>query len=485
MTNGAHPDVLRHSVTKGDYAETPYGGAMFFAFAGGVSRPGLPAYWSFQRDFALAQSFHLHDMWAGALSKAITKYAARGFKVSDTEDSKLRVKRAQDLFMYAGGPDLWESFIMKHLRNYLTTDNGAFVEIVRSTQAYGSRIIGIMHLDSHRCTRTGDPDIPLLYRDKQNREHMLRAHQVMMFADMPDPSDTWNGVGSCAASRAWNTVTKLAAIETYLSDKVTGRRVTAIHIVNGITKEQLAGALLTSEAEKARKDYSLYSGALVIPVMDLAVSPTLVTIPLSEIPDGFNAKEERDNANLVYAANLGISLQDIQPLSGQGLGTGKQSEILDEASEGQGTLPVWAKSWEHMANTWLLSETSTFSWSTNDIRDQKMKADVQAIRATTRASMVTTGEITPAQALQMAVDAEDAPREFLTEDLTAGGSLQDDQKPIDDVQQQQAEPDVPLPDAIQTKAKKKPNFTEIARLLDEQHDAAVALFEGATNGNHE
>lgn len=475
MTNGSAPkDVLVRSVTRGDHADSPYGSTLLLTFPTGPATPGLPAYWSVQRDFALAQTPHLDDMWAGALSKAITKYAARGFTVEDSGDSKQRVKRAQDLFMYAGGPDLWEAFIAKHLRNFLTTDNGAFVEIVRAQAAYGSRIIGIMHLDSHRVTRTGDPEIPVLYRDKQSREHMLKAHQVMCFADMPDPGDSWNGVGLCAASRAWKTIAKMAAMNTYLREKVTGERVTSIYIVNGVTPEQLQGALTTADADKARRGFVMYKGALVIPVMDLAVPPTVVEIPLSEVPDGFNAKEERDDAYLVYANAIGVSVQDIKPLSGQGLGTGQQSVILDDAAEAQGSLPVWAKAWLHMANTWLLPATTTFSWNTNDLRDQKAKADVRSVRAATRAAQIASGEITPDEARQIAVDDDDIPRELLAVDETPGDAVQDEEKPVEESQQQ---PEAEVPEVVETKAKKRRKFADVAKLLDQEEDAAVKLFE--------
>ena len=51
----------------------------------------------------------------------------------------------------------WVPFLNMHLRDYLLTDNGAFVEVVRASAASGSRIIGPAHLDSARCTRTADP----------------------------------------------------------------------------------------------------------------------------------------------------------------------------------------------------------------------------------------------------------------------------------------------------------------------------------------
>jgi hypothetical protein len=498
VTNGnsASADVLRHSITRGDH-EAPGAGVFQILAASAPSVPGLPAYWSFSRDFVLGSSVHMESMWGSAIGKAITKQASLGWTVADTNDSDLRTKRAQLLLHLAEGGQGWVTFLSKHLRNYLTADNGAFIEVVRATQSSGSKILGLMHLDSLRCTRTGDPEIPLLYRDRAGREHMLRSHQVLMFADMPDPSDTFNGIGLCAASRAWTAITRLTAIETYLNSKVTGERITAIYIVSGITGDQLKSAMVTADvtkqitqaAKQAGENKALavtYKGAMVVPVMSLETAPGLVTIPLAEIPDGFDAKQERDNAYVIYANAIGIPVQDIQPLSGQGLGTGTQTIILDEAARGMG-LAAWRKQFEHALNEFVLPETTTFTFSTNDIRDQKAKADVQSTRANTRKLQIESGEITAAEAKQMAVDLEDVPREFLTDDQTPGGTLQDDQKPVDAsaivpalaAAAPVAQPAVAVA-PVATKAKR--SFRDVAALLDEQEAAAVALYDEVTHG---
>ena len=483
MSNGSTPtDVIARSVTRGDH-EQATSGVFYFALPMQQAFRALPAYWSRDRDFALAATIHMESMWASAIGKAITKQASLGWKVDDTDDSKQRTKRAQDLLLLADGGAGWVPFLSKHLRNYLTTDNGAFVEIVRASSGYGSKILGLMHLDSHRVTRTGDPSVPILYRDLDGREHQLRQHQVLLFSDMPDPGDAWRGVGFCAASRAWKTIYKLSGMEQYVSEKITGSGFTAIQLVSGITRQQLEAALVSGEAEKQRSGAILYKGVLVIPGIDPAIAPNVASIPLAEVPDRFVPKEERDNGYIIYANAIGIPVQDIQPLSGQGLGTGTQTVILDEAAEGQG-LASWRKQFEHALNEYVLPASTTFTFSTNDIRDQKMKADVQLIRAQTRAAQIGSGEITAPQALQMAVDDGDVPREFLPDDQTPGGTLADNQKPVDVSQQQQPDAAVELPDMI-TKAKKRPSFRDVAALLEQEHDAAVALFEEVTSGNNE
>ena len=383
-------------------------------------------------------------MWASALYKAITKKTARGWKISDVNESGLRIQRGQDLLHSADGTG-WVPFISRHLQDYLTTDNGAFVEVVRTSSAAGSKILGLVHLDSLRCMRTGDLARPVLYRDDLGTEHELQAHQVLSFADMPSPRQTFHGVGRCAASRAWETILKLAAMETYFREKVSGTRNLAIHLVSGITKPQLQQALAQADAESAHKGHIVYRGAVIIPGLDTSASNVnVVSIPLAEIPDGFNVQDERRDAYLRYANALGVPVQDIQPLSGQGLGTGTQTEILDEAAAGQG-LAAWDAQWEHALSFRVLPASTTFSFATNDIRDQKAYAEVAKLRADERAARIASGELTVDEARQLAVDSGDLPAAMLAApDETPGGSLYDDQKLADPAPDEAPSVDTPV-----------------------------------------
>lgn len=428
-------DIRKHSVTAGDEFDYRNGGGVYFfniwnggyrdSFAGLAPTP--PRYWSFERDFALKATMFHEAMWVSAINKAITKIAAQGWQVEDTDDSSRRTDRAQRLMHTADGKG-WVHFISRHLQDFLLTDNGAFVEVVRASNARGSRILGLMHLDSSRCTRTGDPDVPVIYRDLKGVLHELKDYQVLPFADMPNPSESWFGVGFCAASRAYRTIYKLASIEQYVTEKVSGNGALAINIVKGVSPRDLDTALNTADQEQARKGKYLHKGAIVVPVLgDMSIE--LITIPLAEIPDGFDAKQERDNAYIIYANAIGVAVQDIQPLGHQGLGTGTQSVILDEAAEGQG-LAAWRKMFEHTINEYILPETTTFSFVTNDIRDQKAQAEVEKMRAETRNIQVEGGVITTAMALQMASDIGDVPKEFLPNDVTPAGQLFDNEKPV-------------------------------------------------------
>ena len=157
----------------------------------------------------------------------------------------------------------------------------------------------------------------------------------------------------------------------------------------------------------------------------------MVEVKLKELITSFVPKDERDNGYMIYANNIGVPVQSIQPLSGQGLGTGTQTLVLDDAAKGQGAMPAFIKWWEQTVSDRVLPATTELQFSDeNDMRDQEQRAKVQKLRADTRAAQISSGEISPAMARQLAVDSEDLPREMVADDATGGGQLSDDEKPI-------------------------------------------------------
>jgi aspartate-semialdehyde dehydrogenase len=142
----------------------------------------------------------------------------------------------------------------------------------------------------------------------------------------------------------------------------------------------------------------------------------MVEVKLKELLSNFVPKDERDNGYLIYANNIGVPVQSIQPLSGQGLGTGTQTLVLDDAAKGQGAMPAFIKWWEQTVSDRVLPATTELQFEDeNDQRDQKAKAEVQKLRADTRAVQIQSGEISPAMARQLAVDSEDLPPEMVAE----------------------------------------------------------------------
>lgn len=575
MTNQLEP-IYTKSVTRDDLGKVKNGVMQLIVpyYYGDDRRPlppMLPPYWSFTRDAILRSTIHQESMWAAAIGIAITKVASLSWEITGETASAKRIKEVQQLILQAGGRQVgWTSFISKHLRDYLLTDNGAFIEIVRATKAIGSKIVGLRHLDSlrcldrdtevmldrtesmpiwkmveekydgtvltmnentgimelnkvigwhknkiqpdnfwvefettggkyikctgdhkifsesgwveastldvgkrvlvdgvnafylesityyqkwdggdietfcidvekthnficgggivvHNCTRTGDPVIPLLYRDKLNRIHELRDHQVMMFSEMPDPSETFFDVGLCAASRAYNSIYKLMSIENYLKEKVTGIKPLAIYIVNGVLDKQLKDAVETAKNEQVGRGLASYMGAVILGVPEDS-PPQLVTIPLAELPDRFARKEEFDISILTYADNLGLDPQDLQPLSGQSMGTGAQSQVLHDKAQGKG-LVAWRQSFTHSLNDYVTPQRMIFAFTELDYRDLQQKVAISKARVEVSAARIQAGITQASQELQLLVDDDELPAEFLqAPDMTPGGTVGDDDK---------------------------------------------------------
>jgi hypothetical protein len=406
---------------------------------------------TWQADRVLAATLDLEDMWAGVINQAVTKIAVRGWEINDKDDSERRTARAQDLIMNLDGLAEYRSGMNKLLQDFLLTRNGCFIEVERESKAAASRPRALYHLDSLRCRRTGNLDYPVVYQGLDGQWHVLRASDVIFFADMPSPRASLHGIGRPSAERAFKTIVKLAAVETYFREKITGARALKLVFISGVTKKKLQDVKETSDAEQERRGWTVYKGAVMVPTeTDQAVS--IAEVDLAGVPDGFDVEQERKDAYLRYANCIGIPAQDIQPLSGQGLGTGTQTIILDEAAEGRG-IAYFAKTLEDSINWLLMPKTTTFAFTTNDWRDRKAQIETKQAEAALIMSLLgrsyahgaggasgasngtegsaggssggVPGVLTPAQALNMLVDAGIVPKEFLPKDVTPEGTVTD------------------------------------------------------------
>lgn len=391
--------------------------------------PELPprSMYSWGADAILSATLDLEDMWAGVINQAATKIAVRGWEISDSDDSERKTRRAQDLVVNFDGPAEYRSGMNKLLQDFLLTRNGCFLEVERESKNPKSRPRALWHLDSLRCRRTGNLEYPVVYWDLQGHWHALRADQVIYFADMPSPRANLYGIGRPAAERAFKTIVKLAAVETYFREKITGARALKLVFISGVTKKKLQDVKETADAEQERRGWTVYKGAVMVPTeTDAAVN--IAEVDLAGVADGFSVEDERRDAYLRYANDIGIPVQDVQPLSGQGLGTGTQTVILDENAEGRG-IAYFPRVFEDKLNWLLMPKSTTFDMKTNDIRDRQAEAQLKQTQTQTLITAMGTaqapGFVNQQQALNIAVDEGLVPKEFLPKDITPEGTVTD------------------------------------------------------------
>lgn len=458
-------DILKKSVTQSDHpTEAGRRGAVISYFFGSPLMQGLvslppdpPPYWSSARDGLLRATLHAENMWADAVYIALTKVSSLAW---DTKGAvPLRVKRAQELLSLADDEMGWVQAIQKHCSDFLLTDNGAFLEVVRESSASGSKITGLIPLDSQRCIRTGDPDVPVIYRDRQQRYHEMKYWQVIMMADMPNSSETYWGVGFCAASRAYKAIRKLSALEAYVTEKITGQRPLSLNFVSNVSQQQIDDAVAAAKDQALSLGRSIYMGAVIIANIDPAAQAGVSSIDLAGLPDGFNANEERRNSQLAYANALGLDPQDINPelLASKALGTGAQSSVIDAKASGKG-LVSYRQQLTHKLNWEVLDDQTWFYFHERDLRDEKSKADIDYVRAQANDLRIKNLSITPREARQIDVDNDLLPPEFMPKDFTPTTALSDTDKPVKaELQGAGGAPTYQPPNAAQVPEPNKPN----------------------------
>jgi hypothetical protein len=156
----------KNSVTNADYMPTTDAGVFAWTIYDPSAMqspvPQLPFHGSRERDRVLTATLDLEDMWASAVNKAVTKIAVRGYEVADNDDSTRRTEAGQALARDFDGPAEYRTGMAKVVQDFLLTDNGWFVEVVRASKKPGAKVQALYHLDSFRCYRTGNLDYPVL-----------------------------------------------------------------------------------------------------------------------------------------------------------------------------------------------------------------------------------------------------------------------------------------------------------------------------------
>ena len=383
----------------------------------------LPEAWQ-ARDKVLRACSRYEGMWHAALGIKINKIVSQGYELHG--DVPRRVRAGYDVLQRIP----LRAILPKLLRDYWTTNNGAWLEIIHATSAAGSRVLAVDHLDSRYCQATGDGERPCIYHGRDGIPRTLRAHQVVRLVHMERADREANGLGECAAEGAYPFIVELAAINRYLLEKVNGKRPLAIFLVAGASATAIQdGVAAAKQANDADAELTAvqFMGAAIVP-MPAADKAALLKIPLSELPDGFDEESRWNKCLLAYAKNLELDPQDLQPIH-TGIGTATQSRALhDKANQLDSFQDCLAAALQLAA----LAPGVTFHMGSHDLQEQTARATLAAVRTTDYAEQIGAGMLTPAQAAQLKADAGDIPQAFVpAPDTTPATTLSSEDNPGD------------------------------------------------------
>ena len=447
-------EVMRQSVFRDDLDDAR--AARNFFFPVGYSNydfdplPPLPlGRANKQRDRVLRRTLQ-EPNWAAAVGKAVEKQAVAGWLVKSDKDS--RAKKAQDLLH---GINMGEGWLIGQTRlayDYTLSNNGCFLEVIRERSGAMSRITGLAVLPSLQCYRTGVPETPVIYVDNAGRHHVLKDYQVL-FTSASTGADGFglgtiaNGVGQCPADKVYKVIQAVEQMTDFFIGKLTGQKTTALDFVEGIDPVSLRTALSGArhvdatgkpKAENPFERPIQYKSAVLVPLQKAGSGGLQHTrVEFSSIPDGYNKKEELEQALKLYALVLGMAAQELvsNAVPG-GLNSGMAAQVMAEQSQGNG-LAVLDKWLEWIITERVFPADTIFTWSTNDTRSKLETAQLNAQLTQNAASQVQAGFITAPQGTQILVEQEVIPKSVLPEAhaATANLTLTDTEKPIETPEQ--------------------------------------------------
>lgn len=403
-----------------------------------------------ERDKVLMSTVYHESMWGSTVGIVASKFAAAGWQLNS--DKPRIQERFQNILINStiGSIAGYVPFAAAGMASYLNTGKW-IVEIERYTSRAGSRIKAFHHLDPLRCWLTTDPATPVIYIDRMGAMHELKSHQVMVFMDMPDPTESNMNAPLAAAVRAYGAIVKLSALNWYTYEKMSGRRPLAFHFLQGVNGKTLEDAIENAQATADADGISSYMGAAMAAIMG-DVPLNLITVPLAEIPDGVASAEIRKDAHLVYANAVGEDPTRLDPqlIGNRQLGAGAQSQVLDQTVRQGGSMVTLKANFTHSILQLLRDEKIQFAFEHVDLRDEKLQADVSKTRAETRKIQVESGEIIAVQSANLAMDSGDLPAEFVPTDETMTDTLTDDEQPTEKLQTAEKEIDPAKPDEVES-----------------------------------
>lgn len=340
----------------------------------------------------------------------------------------------------------WRAFIQAVVQDYLVFDMGACIEVIGKGNALRpitGRVEGIATLDPIYTELTGNLQYPVIYRSAQGGYHRMESTRVRRIVMSPQSDRDYYGRGFSALSKYFWHCYRQILMGRYSIEKLSDLPQGGAILTNNISNFDVAQRQY--EADRQRDGQGVYRSPIVLDAYDPGQPMDLKFISFRELPDGFDHKAYEESDEKRCALSIGIDFQDVAPLSGQGLGTGAQSVILDRKSKTK-TPGLLLAEIETMMNFDVLPAYLEFKFTHQDVHGEKQEADVAQVW-TNVANQAPS--MSPEQRLQLMANKVQAVRDIVTDE---DGNLNyvDTDKPPPELQQEdiEAADATPLEDTV-------------------------------------
>jgi len=348
---------------------------------------GMTEWWSEKRDLKLRNFWKKSDHLSGAVYALTSKMTAIPFSVQPKDSTNdehiaqanMLTELLRSTTQFGEG---WQVFFGRWVEDLVTTDNGAFAEIIGPGDPTGPLTgppISIAHLDSLRCVRTSDPLYPVLYRDDDGKLYKLHYTRVLYASQMSSPSKEMNGVGFCAVSRCINVAQTLIDILTFKQEKMGSRPHRAILVTKGgLDPKDVADAFAMAEGSMDNQKLSRYSKVVVTGSAAIEEAG-LEVVELSKLPDGFEERTSIELGMATIALAFGMDARELFP--GMTAGATRADALLQHLKQrGKGPGQV-IELVENLFNNKFLPPHMRFVFDFQDDAQDRQTAEIRKVRS--------------------------------------------------------------------------------------------------------
>lgn len=367
-----------------------------------MARAGLylMPWWSIGRDRELRTFWKGSDHLSGTLYTMESRMTAIPFRIiprGPVDRDVMREATAATDLLYSS-PDFGDGWITsygKWVEDLLSQDNGAFFEVIGAGPKDGAIIgqaLSIAHLDSGRCTRTGNAQFPVIYEDLDGKRYKLHYTRVISVSQMTSPIAEMFGVGFCACSRAINIAQTLVDILVYKQEKLGSRPHRQIIITQGgLDPGDLQTAFELADQSQDQIGLSRYSKVVVGGSSSLPQAG-LQIVELSSMPDGFNEETSVTLGMATLALAFGVDARELFPALTSG--ATRADAILQHLKQrGKGPGQILQQT-EQQFNFKFLPSYLRLTFDFQDDAEDRQRAEINQVRANSRVQNMSTGVVT-------------------------------------------------------------------------------------------
>jgi len=386
----------------------------------------IAPWWSVARDRQLVQFLLSSDHVQSAFWMIGAKIVDVPYRIIPRDRSVKRHQRLADQFqaildnMIQFGQG-WSDFWFRFLMDLWSTDNGAFGEVIGDGKPDGpleGPAFGLSHLDSLRCTRTSNPEYPVIYQDVDGRRYKFHHSRVIYTSQEPSRRAEMLGVGHCWLSRCINSAQRLVDKDVYFQEMLGSRPLRQILIGRGISRDQLVFAIEQAEEGMDNRGLRRFSKTVFAGDPD-RTDIGIDSVPFTLLPDGFDEDVMTRIAMAVISLAGGFPLRWVWPAGGVTGAT--KADALYQHIAGQGGGAQWhlnkvrdllsysdkALAIASVLPPKFLPKELKLVFDFQDDEQDRQQADIRSSRAETRKVDLETGVIDVRTAREQALDAGD------------------------------------------------------------------------------